>query len=145
MNSVSRADIAAETRRWVGTPYAHQASVRQVGCDCLGLLRGVWRALRGAEPERAPPYAPDWSIASREETLLIAARQYLVPAPSAPRCGDVLFFRWREGLPAAHVAILVSDETFAHAHDGAEVAEVFYGPWWRRRLAAAFSFPGMID
>ncbi|MEM1422329.1 MAG: peptidase P60, partial [Pseudomonadota bacterium] len=37
--------IAYEASRWIGTPYRHQASLRGVGCDCLGLLRGVWRAL----------------------------------------------------------------------------------------------------
>ena len=36
--------------------YRHQASLKGVGCDCLGLVRGVWRALHGAEPERAPAY-----------------------------------------------------------------------------------------
>lgn len=30
------------TRSWIGTPYHHQESVKQVGCDCLGLVRGVY-------------------------------------------------------------------------------------------------------
>jgi hypothetical protein len=54
--------IIAEARSWIGTPYRHQASLKGVGCDCLGLLRGVWRAVMGAEPE-TPPYAPDWAEA----------------------------------------------------------------------------------
>ncbi|MGA8997361.1 MAG: peptidase P60, partial [Pseudolabrys sp.] len=45
--SVLRKDIVAETRRWIGTPYRHQASLIGVGCDCLGLVRGVWRAVVG--------------------------------------------------------------------------------------------------
>ena len=56
--------LVAEARSWIGTPYRHQASLKGVGCDCLGLLRGVWRALIGPEPEEAPPYAPDWAEAS---------------------------------------------------------------------------------
>ena len=40
---MSRDAIVAEAHRWIGTPYRHQASLRGVGCDCLGLLRGVWR------------------------------------------------------------------------------------------------------
>ena len=35
--------IVAAARAWIGTPYRHQAALRGVGCDCLGLLRGVWR------------------------------------------------------------------------------------------------------
>ena len=32
-----------------------------------------------------------------------------------------------------------------HAHDGASVCEVALAPWWRRRLAYAFRFPGVSD
>ena len=48
-------------RRFLGTPYRHQGSRRGVGCDCLGLLRGVWRELQGAEPEDPGPYRVDWA------------------------------------------------------------------------------------
>jgi NlpC/P60 family putative phage cell wall peptidase len=49
----------AEARLWLGTPYMHQASARGAGADCLGLLRGIWRALYGDEPEVVPPYTED--------------------------------------------------------------------------------------
>jgi hypothetical protein len=39
--------IIAAARSWLGTPYAHQASLKGVGCDCLGLVRGVWREVQG--------------------------------------------------------------------------------------------------
>ena len=44
-------------RSWIGTPYVHQASVRGVGCDCLGLLRGVWRELRARSRKTRRPIA----------------------------------------------------------------------------------------
>ncbi len=56
-----REQILAEARTWIGTPYRHQASLRGVGCDCLGLVRGVWRVLYTSEPEATPAYAPDWA------------------------------------------------------------------------------------
>lgn len=43
--------IIVEARSWIGTPYHHQAALKGVGCDCLGLVRGVWRAVYGADPE----------------------------------------------------------------------------------------------
>ncbi len=46
--------IVASARGWIGTPYVHQASTKGAGCDCLGLLRGVWREINGAEPESVP-------------------------------------------------------------------------------------------
>jgi NlpC/P60 family putative phage cell wall peptidase len=142
--TITPAMIVAETRSWIGTPYRHQASLKGVGCDCLGLLRGVWRALCGDEPERAPPYAPDWAEAGGVEMLAEAARRHLVEIALADiGAGDVVLLRWRAGLPAKHVAILTAADRFVHAHDGAAVAEVALAPWWRRRIACAFRFPGV--
>jgi NlpC/P60 family putative phage cell wall peptidase len=154
--SITRQHVVAETRSWIGTPYRHQASLKGVGCDCLGLVRGVWRAVIGEEPERAPPYAPDWAEAASGEPLADAAARHLVSidlAPSGPSSasgggagcgpGDVLLFRWRANLPAKHAAIVTAPDLMVHAHDGAAVTEVAIAPWWRRRLAYAFRFPGV--
>jgi NlpC/P60 family putative phage cell wall peptidase len=141
---IERAAFVAEARRWIGTPYLHQGSLLSVGCDCLGLVRGVWRALIGPEPEVAGPYAPDWAEASGVEALALAgARHFAAVAPEAFQAGDVLLFRWRANVPAKHLAIAASSQTMIHAHDGACVAEVALSPWWRRRLAYAFAFPGV--
>jgi NlpC/P60 family putative phage cell wall peptidase len=135
--------IIVHARSWIGTPYMHQASLRGVGCDCLGLLRGVWREVYGEEPYAVAPYSADWAEASQQEALAEAARQYLVEIPLVDfGRGDVILFRWRSGSPAKHCAIATSKETMVHAHDGASVAEVAISPWWRRHLAYAFRFPG---
>ena len=142
---LTRAAIVAEARAWIGTPYRHQASLRGIGCDCLGLVRGVWRHCIGEEPEAPPPYAPDWAEAKAEETLAAAALRHLVPVPlSDLGAGDVLLFRWRDGFVAKHVAIAASERTMIHAHDGAAVCEIAIAPWWRRRLAYVFRFPGVL-
>src|SRR5947209_19003866 len=106
---MTRASIVAEARGWIGTRYRHQASVKGVGCDCLGLVRGVWRACVGCEPHAVPAYAPDWAEASGEETLADAAFRHLVAvARDNFAAGDVLLFRWRDGFVAKHVAIAAS-------------------------------------
>jgi NlpC/P60 family putative phage cell wall peptidase len=144
--SPTRAAIVAEARTWLGTPYRHQASLKGVGCDCLGLVRGVFRALYGDEPERVPPYAPDWAEAAPDEPLAQAAARHLaVVGKNAFDVGDVVLFRWRAGLAAKHAAIVTSPTTIIHAHDGAAVAEIALSPWWRRRLAFAFRFRGLRD
>jgi NlpC/P60 family putative phage cell wall peptidase len=103
----SRSVILAEARDWIGTPYMHQASAKGAGCDCLGLVRGVWRALYGAEPEATPAYTPDWAERAGAETLLDAARRHMCEiaiAEAAP--GDVLLFRMHPQAPVKHCAIL---------------------------------------
>ncbi|MFC0283057.1 DUF6950 family protein [Camelimonas abortus] len=137
-----RRRIVAEARSWLGTPYLHQGACKDVGCDCLGLARGVWRAVYGAEPESPPPYAPDWAEARGAETLLAAARRHMRETPlQDAQPGDLLLFRFRAGAPARHCAILTGPQTMIHAHDGAGVVEVALTPWWRRRAVFCFVFP----
>jgi NlpC/P60 family putative phage cell wall peptidase len=138
------ADVVRIARGWLGTPYHHQASERGVGTDCLGLVRGVWRELYGREAEVALAYTRDWAEASGRETMLEAAARHLVAvAREDCRAGDVLVFRLRPGMAAKHAAILAGPDAFIHAMEGVPVAEVALSPWWRRRIAACFSFPGI--
>ena len=139
----SAAEVVRVARGWMGTPYHHQASHRGVGADCLGSVRGVWRDLYGQDAETPPPYSRDWAEASGRETMLAAAARHLIVIPPvAAQTGDVLVFRLRPGTMAKHAAILASPATMIHAIEGAPVAEVALSPWWRRRIAGAFSFPG---
>ncbi|MFC5067806.1 NlpC/P60 family protein [Flaviflagellibacter deserti] len=138
--------IVTEARSWIGTPYRHRASLKHVGCDCLGLVTGVWEALYGELPEEAPPYAPDWAEAGRGEPLAEAAARHLIQRPGSEiAAGDVLIFRWRPNVAAKHLAIATGPATMIHAHDGASVAEVGISPMWRRKLAYRFAFPGAAD
>lgn len=136
-----RAAALSEARRWIGTPFHHQASARGAGTDCLGLIRGVWRALYGAEPETIPPYGPDWAEATGAETMLDAARRWLTEiSPADAQPGDVLLFRLRRAGPVRHCG-LAAGETFIHAWSGHAVGEVPMDDAWRRRLSHAFAFP----
>ncbi|MCA0433505.1 MAG: NlpC/P60 family protein [Proteobacteria bacterium] len=139
-----RHDIVAAARGWRGTPYRHQASLRGAGCDCLGLVRGVWREVCGPEPEAPPAYSPDWAESGGCEALAQAGFRHLRPAPALSfAAGDVLLFRWRAHLPAKHAGIATSPAAMIHAQDGHGVAEVPLSPWWLRRLAFVFQFPGV--
>ena len=143
---VSRADIVAAARGWLGTPYHHQASRRGVGADCLGLIRGVWRDLYATEAEVPPAYTRDWAEARGQETLLEAAERHLTLRRDTGRAaGDVVVFRYRTGVPAKHVGILSGPTTFIHAMEGVPVAEVSLCGWWQRRIAGVFTFPGVDD
>lgn len=136
----------AEARAWIGTPYRHQAARRGAGADCLGLIRGVWRALYGGEPEAVPAYTPDWSEPAREEALWQAALRHLVPRQGrTPVFGDVILFRMREGAVAKHLGIAAGTAggapSFIHAYTGHGVVESPLSAPWARRIAACFAFP----
>lgn len=134
--------IMTAARGWLGTPYRHQASLKGVGCDCLGLVRGVWRDCYGSEPEVPPAYSPDWAEAGSDETLAEAAKRHMKIIPLAEWMpGDLLLFRWKPYLPAKHAGIASSAGRMIHAQDGAMVCEISLSPWWLGRLAFAFRFP----
>ncbi|MDD9797989.1 MAG: NlpC/P60 family protein [Alphaproteobacteria bacterium] len=141
-NNISQLDyLLAEIESWLGTPYSHQASCKGVGADCLGFIRGIYRALFGCEPETPPPYQRHASP-QEGEILWQAARQYLREIePSESQIGDVLLFRMQPELPARHLAILVRDGFMVHAAEGHHVLKTRYGRWWQRRLVSAFRFP----
>ncbi|KMK67702.1 peptidase [Puniceibacterium sp. IMCC21224] len=137
--------IVDAARGWIGTPYVHQASVRGAGSDCLGLLRGVWREVLGAEPEAIPAYTMDWSEPQGEERLWQAALRHLEPKSLLEEShGDVLLFRMRNGAVAKHLGLqsVVGElAAFVHAYSGHGVIESGLTAPWRRRIAARFAFP----
>jgi NlpC/P60 family putative phage cell wall peptidase len=162
------ADVQAIARTWIGTPYRHQGSVKGVGCDCLGLVRGIWRELYGAEPEAVPAYAPDWAERAGEERLLGAARRHFLSVPSfaESRLGDLVLFRFRPHLAAKHAGILARlpeeccgtggdasidqsgavpiPDSFIHAYEQSAVTLSALVPGWRRKIAGIYRFPERI-
>jgi len=133
--------VVTEARRWLGTPYVHQASVRGAGCDCLGLIRGVWRSLYGAEPETVPAYTADWSEPQGQETLFAAATRHMRAVHGDFQLGDILLFRMRDGAVAKHLGIVSSVGSmpqFIHAYTGHGVVESPLSLPWQRRVAAQF-------
>lgn len=146
MTEVALAEaVLREARAWIGTPYVHQASVKQAGCDCLGLVRGVWRGVIGEEPENAPAYTADWSEVSGQEALWVAARRNLhVKLVDNPAAGDVILFRMRDGAVAKHLGIqsaIGQTPAFIHAFGGHAVVESPLSAPWARRIVARFSYP----
>lgn len=137
--------IVETARAWLGTPYVHQMSMQGAGCDCLGLLRGVWREAVGQEPEAPPAYSRDWSEASGEERLWQAAMRHLTPAPADLHVpGQVILFRMRSGAVAKHLGIAAetaAGPSFIHAYSGHGVVESALTRPWARRIVARFHFP----
>ncbi len=154
------ARIVKAARSWLGTPYHDQASIKGVGCDCLGLIRGVWREVVGPEPMPVPPYSRDWGEAGPREVLAEAARAAMVEIDIAQaRTGDILLFRMRQGAIAKHAGILSGGgrhsarphrsgrphrstrSYFIHAYERTGVIEEPLTDTWCRRIAFAFRFP----
>ena len=142
MITADPAVVIAVARSWLGTPYHDQASLRGVGCDCLGLARGVWREVVGDEPFPIPPYSRDWGETGPREVLADGARQMMPEImPAEARPGALVLFRMAPRAIAKHVGILTGHERFIHAYERLGVVEEILTPTWARKIAFAFLFP----
>lgn len=110
-----RAQVVAEARAWLKTPYHHQATVKGVGVDCAMLLVSVFKAVGLVPPSLDPrPYPNDWHMHRSEEKFLGWLGLYGTPVDS-PQPGDVAV--WRFGRTYSHGAIVVdADGTIVHAY-----------------------------
>lgn len=138
-------DPVALAESWLGTPYRHRASMRGAGADCLGLIRGIWRARYGREAELPPPYSPSWAEAGQGEPLHAALMRHLIPA-QAPADGQVLLFRLAPRARAKHLGLQCEDgRSFIHACPRAGVIRAPLSAPWARRIVARFNFPPLPD
>lgn len=121
----TRAQIVAEARTWIGTPYQHQASLKGVGCDCIGLIIGVARVL--GIPE-AKAYDSDlrykgYGRPPNPKMLIAACDEYLdrVPVPNALP-GDIALGRIEK--EPQHFGILSSIDPPYIIHSYTQVGKV---------------------
>lgn len=126
-------------RAWVGTPYILGAAVRGAGCDCVGLVRGVWSDLTRQPAPNPPPWRADWANSSAR-LLVDAARRYLEPIDiDAAKPGDVVVLRVHD-TREAHCGILENDGQFIHAMEGVGVVCVPFDAY-RPGVSYAARFP----
>ena len=141
---MQRLDIVREARSWLGTPYHHQASLKGVGVDCVGLVRGIWRELTGYDPVPNPPaYSSDWhSVADRDSIIDLGKEKMLVISRDAePSVGDVVALAMLRRSAATHVGVLTADGTMIHAAQGSGVSEVEFRGHFASKVRLAFTFP----
>jgi len=140
-----RDDIETIARSWIGTPYRHQAATKGVGCDCLGLLRGVWAELGLGPVGIQMDYPQSWPKTQHADQFAAGLTQYLIPiARRTAHAGDVVLCRLTLGGPIVHAGILSRQAGalgLIHAHSRFGVQETPYDPLWARLAQLAYRFP----
>lgn len=138
------AQVAAEARAWIGTPFSHQGRSREAGVDCVGLVIAVARALGLV--------LPDFDVtgygARPDGSSLRAACDEHMTQVDAPQMGGVVLMAWSGG-PPQHLG-LVADHplggcSLVHA-DGRRarcVVEQRLVFTRAMRLVAAYRLPGV--
>lgn len=131
---MTRNEIVAQARTWLGTPWHHQGRLKGVGVDCIGLVIEVLKEL-GIQTEDTTDYSrfPDG------KSLQEAMARHFVEADK-PQPGDILLMRVTK-MPQ-HVGF-VTDKGVIHSYYGAGVVETGLGKNWKERVVAAYSVPGV--
>jgi NlpC/P60 family putative phage cell wall peptidase len=137
---MTRDDVVAAARHWLGTPYRHLSARRGAGCDCLGLVCGVWREL-GGETIELPAYRADWRDTRHADELLALAERRLVRASGRPQAGQVILFQLGRTSAPRHCGIAVDEHGFIRAQEGRGVVLSYLTGGWRKRVAGLFDFP----
>ena len=142
---IDRFAIVTEARRWLETPFHHQARLHGVGVDCVGLVIGVARALGLVAPDfdvAAYPRTPDGKSLMH---LTDAHMTRIHEADMQP--GDVVVVAFAKD--PQHLGIVGDYRhgglSIIHAHSIAgRVIEtrLLFGP--HMRFVAAYSLPGVV-
>jgi NlpC/P60 family putative phage cell wall peptidase len=148
----TRAQIVAAAQAWIRTPYQHQASLRGVGVDCIGLIRGAARDAGLVDPFAAG-MARDYegySAKPNPRLLLAACYRFMNPIEvESARLADVLVFAFPErGIKdPQHFGIISRlDPTYIiHSIAPFRVVEHRVDEVWRSRIVGAFRLRGVSD
>jgi NlpC/P60 family putative phage cell wall peptidase len=141
----TRETLIAEARTWLGTPWHHQASLKGVGCDCIGFVRGA--ALPFVGPVAIDlDYPETWHLYRAEPRMYLGFKERCQEIDIDDiRDGDVLLFGAGKG-PAHHCAYVTPGGGLIHCYREARVVvEQGFSPWWRAKLRHAFRLPGIED
>ncbi|MFZ6686580.1 C40 family peptidase [Undibacterium sp. SXout11W] len=112
MTPEKQAEIVAEAKTWLQTPYHHHGDVKGAGVDCAMILVEVYHAC-GLIPKIDPrPYPPDWHLHRDAERYLGWVEQYADPVET-PEPGDIAVFQF--GRCVSHAAIVIDWPLVLHA------------------------------
>ena len=136
----TRAQVVAEARKWLGTPFQHQGRRRGLGVDCVGLVLCIMYDLGIND------WLDDFRVYSSQpvghEVFDVCMERLNAKPVEQRQPGDVLCFRVPES--PSHVG-MVTDAGIIHAYNGGRRQVVEHGldSKWLKRVAGCFSIPGV--
>lgn len=144
---IDRYSIAKEAREWIGTRWHHQASLKGVGTDCIGLVVGVAAACGIAEAAsfRATPEYRNYGREPDPKMLLDGCDRWLMRISMWDvRLADILVFRFAK--EPQHFALVSKENPQYIIHAYAQVRKVVENRLddvWSSRVVRAYRFRGL--
>ncbi len=131
-------EVLSSARSWLGTPYHHGASLKSVGCDCFGLVRGIYEDLTGIKVEPSSVYSQSWLRDKDNKYKLKENLDFMGEEVSNCFPGDILIFAMGDFY--VHCGIFAGD-TFIHCYeDVRKVVEMSYTDKWKGLHKTTYRF-----
>jgi len=99
-----RREVIRAAREWYGTPFHNNQALKGAGCDCLGLIIGVYSELGIRRGVEIPKYTAQHHLHQKDELYLSGFQKYLTEV-TEPGPGDLALFKF--GKCYSHAGIVV--------------------------------------
>lgn len=153
MPAVTREQIVAAGRKYLGTPFKHQGRLMGQGCDCVGIPLMIAGDLKLVDKSGIPLNGDCFHTYSAQPVgnyVHDMCMEHLVYKPVREMLpGD--FLSMKVVTAACHVALVTEDDKgrvcILHAYSGGpgKVVEHLLDEKWRRRIVGCFKFPEVRD
>jgi NlpC/P60 family putative phage cell wall peptidase len=143
---VIKESIVAQARTWIGTKFHHQGRLKKNfqhsgGCDCIGLLIGVFQELNIDFNSRFNGFIDktNYSRLVTDAILVSATEKFFVKKNlSDISCGDIALFSFSNKFSPQHVGIIGENKgsfTVIHAYlQVGFVVEHILDDYWKQHL-----------
>ena len=133
--------LLAVLNEWIGTKYRHRASVKGMGCDCIGLPIGVLTemGLLNLRKKDILEYAPDYHMHNTRSMLVESIIKHLKVVEITDGSfmnGDILCFKF--GKAAAHAGFWFNDYLYESVDKIGVIKTHFPNSQWKERLQHTF-------
>ncbi|RLA04762.1 MAG: hypothetical protein DRQ45_00095 [Gammaproteobacteria bacterium] len=140
-DSHSTDDFVNEAREWLGTPFHHQASVKKIGCDCAGLVKGVAKNLSYEVSKVYTDYGVEPANGELERVL---ASLLVKKSDNSLSKGDIILFRFLQ--EPQHLGIYCGDGILVHSYSTeGGVVEHCIDEKWKKRIVSVYELPGLTN
>lgn len=139
--SVTAETVIDAARTWIGTPYRHQASIKGLGCDCIGFLAEVAVQAGLITPQLRAEFPTDYSRQPSAGELRRLTSRHLCLVPFDQRTpGDIVLMRFAE--EPQHLGMLTARDPDYVIHCAEKgVIEHRIDSAWRARIVRVYRFP----
>jgi len=139
----TRAEIIAEARTWIGTPWQHQGRLKGIAADCAGVVIGVGKAC-GCIPDDGSGDRTDYGMLAdpiRMRTVLDMLFDKIPIIDMRP--GDIPWMRG--GIHPQHIGVYTERNTLIHAVNNRRVEELPVDEFRKGKLVGLYRYRGIEE